>query len=155
MADTVTTTTVAATEAETTRIALERTTRGLPALWERGGGRTATGSATIIAGSTGERKPAVHVPRGGHLANANHALIPVAVGDLVIDADHRRGDYTIAVSRIAAIDGDEGVLVSEHRFALGEWDRQPPMCILEAVDTAMAKAREYHCREPRYIAEVD
>jgi hypothetical protein len=155
MADTVDTTTVAATEAETTRIALGLTNGGRPALWEWGGGLTSTGHAGIVAGPTGERKPAAYIPRGGHLSNANHALIPVDIGDLVIVADHRRGDYTIAVSRIAAIDGDEGVLVSEHRFALGEWDRQPPMCILEAVDTAMAKAREYHCREPRYIAEVD
>ena len=155
MADTVDTTTVAATEVETTRIALGHTNGGRPAFWEWGGGRTATGHAVLVAGPTGERKPAVHVPRGGHLANANHALIPVAVGDHVIGAARHRDDFTITVDRIAAIEDGEAVLVRDYTFALGEWNRVPPMGILEAVDIAMAKAREYHCREPRYIAEVD
>lgn len=49
-------------------IELTITKKGLPALWESGGGATNTGSATIIAGPNGEKLVPIYVRRSGHLS---------------------------------------------------------------------------------------
>jgi hypothetical protein len=63
------------------KIKIEKTKKGYPALWERGGGYTNTGVATIIAGKGGQPKRAIYIRQRGPLANDDHALIPVEVGD--------------------------------------------------------------------------
>ena len=79
-------------ERETVRI--DRTHgQKLPALWERGGGMTNTGGATIICGPQGRPKRPVYIRRAGHLACDDHALFVVRPGDHVIRASHHRGDF--------------------------------------------------------------
>ena len=130
---------------------VERTKRGLPALWERGGGYSNTGEATIIASSNGEPMRPVYIRGRGHLTWGNHALFVVREGMVVVEANHHRLDFEITVSRIVGIDGDEARTEVIARFSEGEWEPELPSQFDAAVKAAKAKAVCYHCREPRYI----
>lgn len=135
-------------------IKIERTKRGFPALWERGGGRSNTGGARIIAGPSGERKEPVYIKRRGDLACKDHALFVVRPGDLIISASHHRGDFEIYVYRISKIKNDEDIAEVEriHEYSNGEWDIQPPEELADAITSAKQKALCYHCREPHYFS---
>lgn len=150
---------------------IERTKKGLPALWECGGGYSNTGEAQIIAGPNGEKKVPLYVRRRGPLACAHHALFVVREGDTVIDSSHHRGDFSHQVYRIVALRGDEAEVELIAEFSHGEWDTgplgqqleadfarmatgEPPTMELSiAVDTAEAKATAYHCRDAYYCLE--
>ena len=128
------------------------TKRGLPAIWERGGGATNTGSATVVAGPNGERLKPVYIRGRGHLSCGEHALFIVKEGYHVIMASHWRRDFTVKVYRIASIDLDSKVASLEliNEFSQGEWDSDLPIHLKDAVDTAMEKSICYHCREPHF-----
>ena len=129
---------------------ITRSRRGLPCLWEKGGGQTNTGEATLIAAPDGAPKRAIYVRRSGSLANEEHALIPISVGDLVVEAEHHREDFTIKISQITSI-RDEAELSTLYAFDLGEWDVGPPSELTTLIEAAQDKATCYHCREPHYI----
>jgi hypothetical protein len=148
---------------------IERTKKGLPALWECGGGYSNTGEATIIAGPNGEKKKPVYIRRRGSLACDNHALFVVHEGDTVIQSSHHRGDFHNKVYRLVAIRGDKAELELIAEFFHGQWDTgqigekleadlarmaagEPPTMELSiAVQMAEVKATCYHCREPHYV----
>lgn len=132
---------------------ITRSKRGLPCLWEKGGGQTNTGEATLIAAPDGAPKRAIYVRRSGALANEEHALIPVSVGDLVVEAEHHREDFTILVKQITSIHlvDDEVELSTLHVFDMGEWDTEPLPQFASLIEAAQDKATCYHCREPHYI----
>jgi hypothetical protein len=137
-------------------LSIERSRSGLPCLWERGGGATNTGSATVIADPEGRPKRPIYIRRRGPLACGEHALIPVRVGDLVVRASHHRGDFDIEVFRIMEISGDEAVVEAIADFRKGEWaPAEPNGAVAEAVRAAQQKATCYHCREPHYVAPVE
>ena len=50
---------------------------------------------------------------------------------------------------------EEDVAIVElvYEFSRGEWDKEPPAYLEQAVRTAMEKATCYHCREPHFIVE--
>lgn len=132
------------------RIEISKT--GVPCMWEEGGGFTNTGNAVIIAGERGEKKKPIYIRRRGSLACAAHALIPIKIGDYVVQANHHRDDYNIYVSKIVEI-GDETARVDKiNTFSLGEWDYQLDDKLKSAVRAAKEKANHYYCREPHYIA---
>ena len=79
---------------------MELSKNGLACMWERGGGFTNTGRATVICGPEGQRKKPIYIRRSGSLSCGNHALIPVELGDVVIDAEHSHGDFLINVWRM-------------------------------------------------------
>jgi len=155
----------------TKTIPLERTKKGLPALWESGGGYSNTGEATLIAGPNGEKKAPLYIRRRGPLACAHHALFVVREGDTVIESSHHRGDFHHQIYRIVAIQGDEAEVELIAEFSHGEWDAcplgqkleadfarmtsgEPPTMELSiAVQTAEDKATAYHCRSAYYYAE--
>jgi len=133
-------------------IRIERSRSGLPCVWERGGGATNTGAATIIADPEGRPKRAIYVRRKGSLSCGEHALIPVRIGDVVIEASHHRGDFDINVFRIVEVLNEEAVVEAIADFRNGEWaPQEPDGAIAEAVKAAQRKAMCYHCREPHYI----
>lgn len=132
-------------------IKIERTKKGLPAMWECGGGFTNTGEAVIIANVDGTPKRPVYIRRRGSLACDNHALFVIREGDMVIEAEHHRRDFEIRVWRIDQILEEEAQLNLLHEFSWGEWDIDPPENLRAAVEAAMKKATCYHCREPHYI----
>ena len=159
------------------KIEIERTKKGFPALWECGGGFTNTGEATIIAGKDGKAKNPIYIRKRGSLANGRHALIPIEVGDYVIEVDHHRKDFYISVMKIVDVDIEEqcATLESFALFSEGEWNDKniervfsaweagdlrsiddiddEVYFLCRAILAAHEKATCYHCREPHYIEE--
>lgn len=142
-------------------IKIDATKRGLPAMWETGGGLTSGGSATIIAKSDGSKPRAVYVRTRGHLAGGPHALICVHEGFYLVHASVGRGVRTSAtIERIAKtsvkdVYGEKFEAAAEveviNTFSQGEWDRPLDQKLEAAVDAAFRKASDYHCRYPYYI----
>ena len=154
-----------------TTISIERTKKGLPALWEQGGGYSNTGEAQIIANPDGSPKTPVYIRRRGELANREHALFVVHEGDTVIQSSHHREDFHHKVYRIVAIRGDEAELELVAEFSHGQWDtgplgqkleadlarmaagEPPTMELSVAVQMAEGKATDYHCRDVYHCLE--
>lgn len=153
------------------RVKIELTKRGFPAMWEKGGGFSNTGEATIICSSDGRPKKAVYIRRKGHLANAEHALVVLEKGDFVIEAFQWREDFTIVIYKVKDFktentvytyyeQGEEKVGVYESHYAVleevncfdnGEWDKEVSDYLEPAIHSAMGKACCYHCREAHYV----
>ncbi len=128
-----------------------RTRRGLPALWEEGGGRSNTGVATIIAAPDGGKLRPVYVNRRGHLACGQHALFIVRPSYVVVLADHHRRDFEISVVRIDEILDDHVVFTKLAGYSLGEWDNdEVAEKFAAAIAAAKQKATCYHCRCVHY-----
>ena len=142
---------------ETRKIRIELSKRGIPCLWEDGGGYSNTGDSTIIADMHGNPKKPIYICRSGHLSCGQHALIPVRVNDLVIEASHHRRDFSIAISKIVSIDKAEKLIELEeiNSFDRGEWGKDLAEKLEKAVNAAMKKATCYHCRSPYYVIEED
>lgn len=142
-------------------ISIDTTKRGFAAMWESGGGLTSGGSATIITGKNGEARRPVYMPRGGHLACGNHALITVHEGFYIIHAGVSRGTRSSAsISRIVSvsvkdINGEKWEAKAEveevNTFSKGEWDKPLDEKFVKAVEAAFHKAGSYHCRSAYYI----
>jgi hypothetical protein len=137
---------------------LVKTKRGLPALWESGGGMSNTGDARIIANSEGQPKKPVYIRTGGHLALGDHALFVVDEGDIVIDVYRHHSDFDISVKRIAKIKTDNEQLIAEletlAHFDQGEWDNEDVAeKYQDAITSATEKSRCYHCREPHFYTQ--
>lgn len=141
------------------KIRVERTKKGFPCIWERGGGYTNTGEATIIADKAGKPKKAVYIRRRGPLANENHALVILEVGDYIIFANHHREDFEIELYKVVDFEEKEeeiyAVAEQVNYFSRGEWDVELPAHLEIPVMAAMQKATCYHCREPHYIDDID
>jgi len=136
---------------------IEKTKKGFPALWECGGGYTNTGEATIIAGKDGQPKKAVYVRGRGELANGEHALVILEVGDYIIEANHHREDFVIEIIRIVDFEIKEedtyAIVEQVNYFEMGEWDTELPENLQAAVEAAIKKATCYHCRGPHYVRD--
>lgn len=131
---------------------IERSKKGIPCMWECGGGASNTGDSRIICDMNGNPKTPLYIRRRGSLSNDNHALIPVRVNDVIIDAYQHRGDFEIGIYQIKEIKDDEAVSEKINGFDYGEWDN-PLEKFKSAVDAAMKKAKCYHCRRPFFIKE--
>ena len=118
--------------------------KGITCLWEEGGGMTKTGCASVIAGRNGEPKCAIYVRTHGDLSNGNHALIPVEPGDYVVEAGYGHGKDYFTVDRIVKINKDEATAEYEEVTEI-------PRCLLNAIDAAIQKSNDNHCRTPYYI----
>ena len=139
------------------RLQIERTKKGYPAFWESGGGYTNTGEATIIANKDGQPKEAIYIRSRGHLANGNHALVILEVGDYIIEANHHRQDFEIEIFGVLDFEDKEeevyAIVEQVNCFSRGEWDAELPASLEAAVQAAMEKATCYHCREPHFVVE--
>lgn len=122
---------------------IEISKKGIPCLWESGGGWSNTGYATVIAGTHGEAKKAIYVRTYGDLACNDHALIPVQVGEYVINAEHNRKEENIEVYQITGINLDDKIA------ELSQIDEIPKF-LKSAVDACIDKSYDYHCRTPYY-----
>lgn len=139
------------------KIRIEKTKKGFPAMWERGGGYTNTGVATIIANKDGLPKKALYIRQRGPLANEEHALIPLEVGDYIVEASHHREDFEVEILKVLGFEEkrEETYAVVEpvNYFSNGEWEVELPVHLEVPVRASMQKATCYHCREPHYIVE--
>ena len=142
-------------------ITIATTKRGLAATWERGGGLTSGGSATIIAKPDGSMPRAVYVRRGGHLACGDHALVALHEGYYLVHAGVNRGtrssgriERVVSVS-VRDIDGAKFEATAEvevvNTFTEGSWDRPLDAKLEAAVEAAFGKASTYHNRSAWYV----
>ena len=166
-----------AKEMKKQEILLERTRKGLPALWEQGGGYSNTGEAQIIANPDGSPKKPVYIRRRGELANREHALFVVEKGDIVILSNHHRRDFHHRIFRIAMVEEEEATLELVAEYSAGEWSGEEGVKIEKEIDALMegqyidvqhdlspllnavlnaeGKATCYHCREPHHAAKTE
>lgn len=127
------------------------TKNNLPALWEKGGGRTNSGTAQVIAGHWGERLPPIFY-REGKLCG-EHALFIVHPGSVIVYARHHNQDMKIRVSRVKTISLTTQTLECDvlYVYEAGQWDIEPPGCFLLAIEAAKEKAGCYHCDAAHYL----
>ena len=138
------------------KVRIVRTKSGEPALWEEGGGHRNTGEATIIASPEGEPLRPLYVRRRGHLANGEHALLPIRPGTIVVEANHHHQDFHIQIWEVLGIEDDKAVLGLVAEYRRGEWDHVPiPEKYRPAIEAAKEKATCYHCREPHFIGPYE
>ncbi len=134
--------------------------KSVPCLWESGGSWTNTGESQIVAGKDGLPKAALYIRGEGSLACGRHALIPIEVGDYVVQAKHHRKDFRISILQITALDTVKGVATTTevNSFSEGEWDEPFTMemgHLVPSCERAKDKASEYHCRRAMYIDDTE
>jgi|LFRM01.1.fsa_nt_gb hypothetical protein len=81
-------------------VEIEKTRKGFPAFWEKGGGYSNTGEAIVITSQSGAPKKPVYIRRRGHLANDNHALFILELGDYIIEAKHHRRNFEVEIYKV-------------------------------------------------------
>ena len=88
----------------------------------------------IIGNIDGQPKKAVYVRRRGQLANGNHVLVILEVGDYIVEADHHREDFEISVLKVLGFEEKEeetyAVVEQVNHFSSGEWDTELPDFLL-------------------------
>jgi len=85
-------------------VEIEKTKKGFPAFWEKGGGYSNTGEAIVIASQSGGPKRPIYIRRRGHLANSEHALFVLELGDYIIEAKHHREKFNIEIYKVRGFD---------------------------------------------------
>jgi len=130
-------------------INIELTKSGLPALWERGGGMTNTGSVQLIADHLGNPKYPIYIKRRGQRACNNHALFVINKNDIVLQANHHRGDIVIKIYKISQIFTDgKAELTSVNEYSQGEWEHNNTY--EQLVKVSRQKIKIYHCKYPMF-----
>ena len=134
----------------TTLMNADVTKSGFVSLWEQGGSRRNTGEAIIVAKPDGTMPTAVYIPKGGHLFNGQHALIPVHPGYWVIKTSHYRQDFSHEIYEVVCGFVENNVPKVELRkineFSRGEWNVPVKIYFKAAIEAAEKKATDYHCR---------
>jgi len=131
---------------------------GLLCVWERGGAGCNSGSSTVIADSQGGPKKAIKVRASGHLANREHALIPVEIGDHIIFAFAFKRKCIVEIYSVVGFDVARKAIISKKVVevegqAIEEVLQKLPENLVKAASAAITKAHCYHCREPHYIVK--
>jgi len=118
-------------------------------LWEMGGEEKGIGHVRIIADSKGRPKRPIRIQSD---PNGQHALFAAEVGDVVVHADHRQGDFYIEVMEVVSIRKEEAEIDLEplHIFERGSWIPEFPVLFKEAVQAAKKKATCQQCCEPHF-----
>jgi len=132
---------------------IERTKSGLPARWEYGGACSNTGEVSIVSTENGQKKKAIYIKKSGHLANGNHALIIIEIGDFIIRSYQKRLDFWIQIYKIVSIEQEYAITELIYEFSNNQWNVEPPEFLTPAIEASKEKATCYHCRSPHFILE--
>lgn len=132
---------------------IELSGKGFPCMWECGGGKKNSGSATVIANPDGSPKIPIYFNKNVKLACLRHALFVVRIGDIVVCTEHIRKDHYTQILRIVSIDENklraELELLSE--YITGEWsDDFFADKYKEAVRACKNKSQSFHCKHTCY-----
>lgn len=138
----------------TVSVKLTKSGSGLPCLWESGGGTSSGGCATIITKRNGDKPQAIFIPRSGHLACVEHALIPIhpGYGVIIVRVSHGNLEGGI-IGVVREILDDSATVEVISSFRLGEWDSPVPASVKPALEAAVAKASCHHCRSVYWAEE--
>lgn len=124
-------------------VRIELSKKGIPCLWECGGGWSNTGEAQIICDRKGNPKKTIFERTRGDLACKEHALIPVKNGDHIIRVDRHRDSYKVTAFVITKI-LDDVAECKRIRITSNLYD---------AAEAAKQKTCIYHCRAAVYIRQ--
>jgi hypothetical protein len=115
-------------------------------LTEHGGGRTNTGSGTVVCGLSGKALRPYYVPRRGHLACNAHAYFCVPNAAVTVTG-FRNGKVKIEEHRIVR-DGNNMTLIESTKLWYDELRMLPETFsrFRAAAQAAITKAKCYHCR---------
>lgn len=131
---------------ETENIELGVSRSGIPCLGESGGGLSNMGLSYIVCNQNYNRKKAIFVFTGGALACGTHAVIPVCVGDHFVECYRRHNECEVTVFVITSIKGNQATCqVESHATVTPDYKGN------KAVEAAIAKSLDDHCRVPYYI----
>lgn len=129
-------------------IEVETSRSGLSCLWENGGAWSNTGGSQVICDRFGNAKKAIYVPTHGDLCNGGHALIPVTVGDIVVDDKQHHENHEVSVWKIIRIEDGKATLQLLEYVNNIRLDTE--RAYNDAIMAAMEKASDYHCRSVYY-----
>lgn len=150
----------------------------IPCMWEKGGLKSEEkgGSATIICQENGEKIKPLFVKKGKSCSCAEHALIAIRQGSIVIDAAYKKGHVDIEIWQVQYIhteycEAEMKYIASFSKFFYknekraeikrkidnfyyywnnGEVAEQYKDAILAAFD----KATHYQCRAPHFVRDI-
>ena len=126
-----------------------------PAYWESGGSTTSTGRAVIVTDRHYQKLDPLYVKRKGPLSNANHALLPLKKGYKLIHVWQFNGELEIVIMELLSVKGNIGKFEVIHHFledTQREWENK---LYSDAVLAGVAKAKDYHCRKPYFINDLN
>ncbi len=117
---------------------------------ECGGGMTNTGHASIICSTIGEKVRPFYIPRGGHLANGDHAFFSMPMLVEVTGYRNIEGVEIFHFSIFKKSLGSAEIIMRE--IWSGDRESLPRKYnyFTEAVNAAYEKANCYHCRHVHY-----
>jgi len=134
-------------------IQIERTSTGIPCLFEKGGGCTRTGDVQLICNKDGGRISPIKIFTGGSLSNGNHALIPIVPGDVVVGLSRKKKDYLIELNIITSINSQGQAEITKWCYCGDRgWEGiVPPNSFDDVIKAAQDKSNDYHCRKCYYV----
>ena len=91
------------TETDLVNLSIVRTKKGHPAKWEQGGNSDGLGDVVLIGDEHGSPKRALYVKRNDKAANGEHVLLPLKVGDIVVNVKSKEKVQSIHVMEIVSI----------------------------------------------------
>lgn len=137
------------------KLLIELSKRGIPCLWERGGGFTNTGNCELICDMNGHPKKPIYIRKSGTLACDSHALIPIRVNDYFIEFYHHRKNFGITILKIISfnIDSEEKNAYVEqvNHFCEGKWEYEIEEKFNKVIEAGKKKCLDYHCKKPYFI----
>ena len=136
------------------------TRKGVPVMWEEGGGYTNKGYAILIANDKYRKKKPVYIKRSGHRASAKQALIAIRPGHIICQDTRYRGEHRTIFSRISEIeklDDERCKVIAEeiNSFDNETWKCVPAKELLKMAEAAWDKSETYHNREAVWIRRVE
>lgn len=137
------------------RIEVTRSRRGIPCITESGGAMTNTHTDIVcVANPEGCPKRPLKVFRSGHLSCAEHAVIPIEIGDVVGFLPYGKRDDTIDDVMLYRVKGfkteEESEILELEEMQFPYEEKFSPL-----VEAVFRKSRIYHCRCAVFVDEKE
>lgn len=119
---------------------------GISCLTEAGGSMSSTGEATIICNKEYNKKKAIYIFTKGDIACKDHAVIPVDKDDHVIYVERHNNTCSVYDFKVIDIIRKKAVLLLTNNKVVGtDYNGN------SAIEAAIRKSLDYHCKQPYYI----
>ena len=134
------------TVGSTISIDVQLSKTGISCLYESGGSMSNIGEATIMCNKDYNKKKAIYIFTKGDIACKEHAIIPVDINDHVIYVERHNNTCNVYDFKIVSIIDNKATLVVYDCITVGT-----DYNVNHAIEAAIAKSLDYHCRQPYYI----